>query len=108
MFTTFVALNNVQPTCNFEITHLAHKIFEFKSCELGYGQDNPGLNSRQRQEILLFSKPPGWFGSHTAYFSKYQRLFLHIPLLLTLRKRGAIPLLPIHSFMVCIGNNFTF
>jgi len=52
----FAALNNAQPTCNFEITHLAHKIFEFVNCELGYGQDNPGLNSWQRQEIVLFSK----------------------------------------------------
>jgi len=56
MFTTSVALNNVQPTCNFEITHLAHKIFESENRELGYGQDNPGLNSQQRQEIVLFSK----------------------------------------------------
>jgi hypothetical protein len=55
-FTTSVALNNMQPTCNFEITHLAHKIFEFETCELGYGQDNPRLNSQQRQEIVLFSK----------------------------------------------------
>lgn len=33
-------------------------------------------------------------GSHPAFFSEYKRFFLHIPLLLTFRKSGAIPLLP--------------
>ena len=56
----FFSLNNVQPTCNFEITHLAHKIFEFETCELGYGWANPGLNSRQRQELFSSPKPSGW------------------------------------------------
>jgi hypothetical protein len=117
-------ISNTVWTINYQRFGRAHGLhvrgsrINVSNTNLGYGPDDLVFESRQRQQVLLFSKTsrPA-LGTTQPPSKRAPRYFPginwpghevgHLHLVLTLRLSGAIPLLPLHAFMTWTGATCT-